>query len=113
MIDGPFCFWHAPDTVEEADEARRLGGLHRRKKKSVASIYGFGGLRTIADIQTLLETAAIETLAIENSIGRNRALAGMAATGAKLVELGDLAERVAALEAAGKVGAPVDDPFED
>jgi alpha-galactosidase len=26
---------------------RRLGGLHRRKKKTVASIYDFRGLRTI------------------------------------------------------------------
>src|SRR5258708_39644997 len=87
MVDEPYCFWHWPDTAEEAAEARRLGGFHRRKKKSVAAIYGFGGLRTIGDLQTLLETAVIETLAIENSIGRNRALAGMAATGAKLIEL--------------------------
>jgi hypothetical protein len=112
MIDEPFCFWHSPATVEEAAEARRLGGFHRKKKKSVAAIYGFVGLRTIADIQALLETAAIETLAIENSIGRNRALAGMAATGAKLIELGDLAERVAALEASAKPSGP-SDPFDD
>jgi hypothetical protein len=100
MHDEPFCFWHAPETAEEAAEARRLGGLHRRKKKSVAAVYGFGGLRTIADNQTLLETAAIETLAIENSISRNRALAGYASIGAKLIEVGDLEERVAVLEAA-------------
>ncbi len=49
MRDEPFCFWHAPETADEAVEARRLGGLHRRKKKSVAAIYGFGGLRTIID----------------------------------------------------------------
>lgn len=111
MIDEPFCFWHSPDTVEEAADARRLGGAHRRKKKAVASIYDFRGLRTIADNQALLETAAIETLAIENSISRNRALAGFVATGAKLIELGDLAERVAALEAAAKP-APAD-PFDE
>ncbi len=113
MHDEPFCFWHAPETAEEAAEARRLGGLHRRKKKSVATVYGFGGLRTIADNQALLETAAIETLAIENSISRNRALASMAATGGKLIELGDLAERVAALEAAAARPIPADDPFID
>ena len=113
MHDEPFCFWHAPETVEEAAEARRLGGLHRRKKKSVAAVYGFGGLRTIADNLTLLETAAIETLAIENSIARNRALAAMAATGGKLIELGDLAERVAALEAAPRQPRADDDPFVD
>lgn len=114
MRDEPFCFWHAPETADEAAEARRLGGLHRRKKKSVAAIYGFGGLRTIIDIQALLETAAIETLAIENSIARNRALAGMAATAAKLIELGDLAERVAALEAVTRhASEPADDAFDD
>jgi hypothetical protein len=112
LVDEPYCFWHCPATAEEAAEARRLGGFHRKKKKSVAAIYGFGGLRTIADIQVLLEIAAIETLAIENSIGRNRALAGMAATGAKLIELGDLAERVAALETAAKRSDP-SDPFDD
>lgn len=65
LRDEPFCFWHSPETAEEAAEARRLGGLHRRKKKTVGAIFGFGGLRTIEDNQALLETAAIETLAIE------------------------------------------------
>jgi hypothetical protein len=100
MRDEPFCFWHAPETAEEAAEARRLGGLHRRKKKTVASIYGVGGLRTIDDLQGLLETAAIETMALENSISRNRAIAGMVATGAKLIETGELEDRIAALELA-------------
>jgi len=116
LIDEPFCFWHAPQTAEEAAESRRLGGLHRRKKKSVAAIYGFAGLRTISDSQTLLETAAIETLAIENSINRNRTLATFVATAAKLIELGELADRVAALEAAALASRPssaADDPFAD
>jgi len=100
LRDEPFCFWHSPETAEEAAEARRIGGLHRRKKKTVGAIYGFHGLRTIEDNQALLETAAIETLALENSISRNRALAGYAAVGAKLIELGDHEERLRALEAA-------------
>jgi hypothetical protein len=116
LRDEEFCFFHSPETAEEAAEARRLGGLHRRKKKSVAAIYGFAGLRTISDSQTLLETAAIETLAIENSINRNRTLATFVATAAKLIELGDLADRVAALEAAAVASRPSsapDDPFAD
>ena len=100
MRDEPYCFWHAPETAEEAAEARRLGGLHRRKKKTVAAIYGVGGLRTIDDLQGLLETTVIETMALENSISRNRAIAGMVATGAKLIETGELEERIAALELA-------------
>jgi hypothetical protein len=116
MRDEEFCFFHSPDTAEEAADARRLGGIHRRKKKSVAAIYGFNGLRTIVDLQGLLETVVIETMAIENSIARNRTLAGMIATGAKLVEVGELAERVAALEAAAAAARrsrSSDDPFID
>ena len=104
LRDEPFCFWHAPETAEEAAEARRLGGLHRRKKKTVAAIYGIGGLRTIDDLQGLLATVVIETMTLENSISRNRAVAGMVATGAKLIEVGDHEERLRALEAAQPAG---------
>jgi hypothetical protein len=100
LRDEPFCFWHSPETAEEAADARRLGGLHRRKKKTVGAAFGFRGLRTVEDNQALLETAAIETLALENSVGRNRALAGYASIGAKLIEVGDLEARLAVLEAA-------------
>jgi hypothetical protein len=98
LRDQPSCFWHAPETAEEAAEARRLGGLHRRKKKTVASIYDFRGLRTIEDHQALLETAATETLALENSISRNRTIAYIVAAGAKLLEAGELEERLRAVE---------------
>ena len=100
LRDQPFCFWHSPETSEELSEARRMGGLHRRKKRTVATIYGFGGLRSIEDSQALLETIAVETLGLENSIARNRALTSIVATGTKLIELGDLASRIAAMEAA-------------
>jgi hypothetical protein len=100
LRDEPFCFWHSPDTAEELTEARRMGGLHRRKKRTVATIYGFGGLRSIEDNQGLLETIAVETLGLENSIARNRALTAIVSTGARLIELGDLAARIAAIEAA-------------
>ena len=100
LREEPFCFWHAPGTADELAEARRLGGLHRRKKRTVATIYGFGGLRSIEDNQALLETVALETLGLENSIARNRALTAIVTTGARLIELGDLATRLAAIEAA-------------
>jgi len=99
LRDEPFCFWHAPETAEEAADARRLGGLHRRKKKTIAAIYAFNGPRTIEDHHALLETAATETLALENSIARNRTIASIVGAGAKLLETGELADRLAALEA--------------
>jgi hypothetical protein len=74
MRDEPFCFWHAPETAEDAAEARRLGGLHRRKKRTVSAIYGFGGLRTVDDQLALLETTVIETMALEASLARGPTL---------------------------------------
>jgi hypothetical protein len=94
------CYWHEPDSSEAAQEARRVGGHHRRKARSVATIYDFSGLRTVESAQRLLETAALETLALENSIARNRALISAAAGAGKLIEAGDLEERLAAVEAA-------------
>lgn len=108
LREQPFCFWHAPETAEEAAEARRLGGLHRRKKKTVASIYDFRGLRTIEDHQALLETAATETLALENSISRNRVIAQIVGVGAKLIEIGDHEERLQALESVQRSRRPDD-----
>jgi len=100
LRDEPHCFWHSPETAEEAAEARRVGGLHRRKNKTVASIYGFHGLRTIEDLQSLLETAAVETMALENTIARNRTIGGFISVGAKLIEVGELEARIEVLELA-------------
>jgi hypothetical protein len=83
---------------------RRLGGLHRRKKRAIASTYDLRGLRTIEDNQALLERPAIETLALENTIARNRGLAGFAAVGAKLIEVGDHEEGLRVLEATQQLG---------
>ena len=84
------CYWHDPSRLEEAADARRLGGLHRRKATSVATVYDFAGLRTVEGAQRLLETAALETFALENSIGRNRALIAAARMAPKLIENAEL-----------------------
>jgi hypothetical protein len=94
------CYWHDPDKADEAAEARRIGGMHRRKAKSVATIYDFSGLRTVESAQRLLETAALETLALENSIARNRTLISAASGAGRLIETGDLEARLATVEAA-------------
>src|SRR5680860_925662 len=57
MKGEPFCFWHSPAHTEEAAEARRLGGLRRRRERTVAGAYEFAGLGTVADIRRLLEVA--------------------------------------------------------
>ncbi len=97
---GDYCFWHDPDHAAEAAEARRLGGLRRRRESVVSGTYAIDGLGSIPDIRRLLEIAVTDTLSLENSIARARALAYLAQTALRLLETGELADRVDQLEAA-------------
>ncbi len=73
-----YCFWHSPGCAEQATEARRLGGLRRRKEKITQGAYDFEGLESVAQIRRLLEVAVVDTLGLESSIARSRALAYLA-----------------------------------
>ena len=95
LLDEPYCFWHAPERAEDAAEARRLGGLRRRREKTVSSAYEFAGLGTIESIRRILEIATIDALGL---VARVLIAAAMAA--AKLLEVGELEDRLTVLEAA-------------
>jgi hypothetical protein len=98
LRDGEFCFWHSPEHAEEAAEAQRLGGLRRRREKAVSGAYDFDGLADVGQVQRLLEIAASDTLSLENSVARSRTLAYLAQVALKALEVGELAERIDALE---------------
>jgi len=100
--DGEHCFWHDPKHAEEAAEARRLGGLRRRKEKVVSGRYDIDGLENVGQIRRLVEIAVLDTLALENSIARSRALIAAAGAAGKLLEVGELEERILTLEKALK-----------
>jgi hypothetical protein len=100
LRDSPFCFWHDPDREEETHEARRLGGLRRRRERTVAGAYDFAGLGSIEAIRRILEIATLDALGLENSVARARVLIAAALGATKLLEAGELEERLAALEAA-------------
>ena len=99
LRDVPFCFWHAPGNEEEAAEARRLGGLRRRREKAVSGAYDFSGLGSVEEIRRIVEIATIDTLGLENSIARARVLIQAAMAAAKLLETGELQQRIELLEA--------------
>ena len=100
LVDEEFCFWHSPKHAEEVAEAGRLGGLRRRREKTVAAAYDMDGLSSVDQIRRLLEIAVMDTLGLENSIARSRVLAYLAQVALKVVEAAELQERVAALETA-------------
>ena len=98
--DGDHCFWHSPEYAEDVAEARRLGGLRRRREVAVSGAYEVNGLETVGDLRRLLVIAALDTLGLENSIARARTLGYLVGVAGKLLETGELEERLAALEVA-------------
>ena len=100
LRDGDHCFWHDPDTEGDAQEARRLGGLRRRREATLAGVYDFNGLATIGDIRRLLEIAVTDTLELSNSVARSRTLAYLTQTALRCLEASELDARLAALETA-------------
>ena len=98
LHEDEYCFWHSPAHAKEAAEARRLGGLRRRKEKVVEGSYAIEGLENISQVRRLVEIAVLDTLALENSISRSRALIAAAGTAAKLLEVGEFEQRLLALE---------------
>ena len=100
LRDATWCVIHDPGHAEEVAEARRLGGLRRRRERTLAEVYEFSGLGDAESIRRLLDIAVLDTLNLDASVARVRALIAVAGTAIKFLEIGDLAERVAALEVA-------------
>jgi len=98
LRDGEYCFWHDPEHATEVAEARRLGGLRRRREKTVQGAYEFEGLNSIDDVRRLLEIAVMDTLGLENSVARSRATAYLSQTALKVFEFRDFDERLKSLE---------------
>lgn len=90
LRDGRLCLWHDPAHSDEVTEARP-----RRRETAVAGAYDFDGLGTVDHIRRLIEVAVIDTLSLENSIARARTLAYLAQTATRLLEVGELEERLA------------------
>jgi len=100
LRESEYCLMHSPEHAEDMAEARRLGGLRRRREVAVSGAFDFVGLETVGDIRRLLEVAVLDTLGLENSIARARTLAYLATTAIKLLEVGEFEQRLASLETA-------------
>ena len=95
---GSACFWHAAESTEAAAEARRLGGLRRRREGTIGGAYALEGFRTGADLQRVLELALAETLELENTVPRTRALTQLVSVAARVQETTAWEARLRALE---------------
>lgn len=98
--ESDFCIFHDPEHAEAMAESRRLGGLRRKREVTVAAAYDYEGLGSVPDIRRLLDVAAFDALGLENSIARCRALVSIGLAAAKLLEVGEMEDRLAAIESA-------------
>jgi hypothetical protein len=109
--DRPYCFSHDPERAADAAEARRMGGLRRRKEGTIAVAYDLPGLDTVPGIRRLLEIVVTDGIGLENGIARLRVLISTAAAAMNLLKVGELEERLAALEAVQRNGDSTEDAF--
>jgi hypothetical protein len=98
LRDRPYCFAHDPERAVDAAEARRLGGLRRRKEGTIAVAYDLPGLDTVAGIRRLLDIVVTDGIGLDNGIPRLRALISTAVAATNLLKVGEFEERLAVLE---------------
>jgi hypothetical protein len=98
LVDSDYCWTHDPANADAAAEARRVGGLRRKKEGTVAGAFNFGGLDNVQDIRRLIEIAILDMLTLENSIQRGRVLAYLGQVALKALEVGEVQDRLQTLE---------------
>jgi hypothetical protein len=94
LYDRPYCFSHDPERAAEAAEARRLGGLRRKKEGTIAVAYDLPGLDSVAGIRRLLEIVVTDGVGLENGVARLRVLIATAGAATNLLKVGELEDRV-------------------
>ena len=104
LHDRPYCFSHDPERAADAAEARRIGGLRRKKEGTIAPSEYLPGLDSVAGIRRLLDIVVTDGISLENGVARLRVLISTAVAAAKLLETGELETRIATLEQAIGVG---------
>ncbi len=96
--ESDFCFWHDPEHAAEATEARRLGGLRRKREATVQGAYNIDGVGSVEDLQGILVSVIVDLYSLENTVARNRTIIGALGVAARLLEVGDQAQQLDALE---------------
>ena len=93
-----YCFNHSPGKAQERARARKRGGeaRHTPHAGELGSIPA--DIATIEDARQLLNYVMAELLVMDNGIQRARALIALFEAFTRSFEIGELEERIAALE---------------
>jgi len=94
------CFMHSPKHREDAQKARSLGGQRRRKEQATQVIFDLNDLTSLEATDRIFEIVALDTLQLDNTPARSRALIALIKTKIDMNKHADLAQRIAELEEA-------------
>jgi len=96
IIGSEYCFAHDPASARKRAEARKKGGLNRRVIKR--NQHEYYPIKSVKDINEILEFAINEARSLESSQSQLRVLAYLCQIALKGQELGNLEERINAIE---------------
>ena len=97
-----FCFWHHPDHKAEATEAQTPRWPASPPREDAGGRLRPGARASARSTASSASSkiAALDLLGLDISVARSNAMFRGALVAAKLLEVGDLAQRIAVLEAA-------------
>jgi hypothetical protein len=99
---GDYCFTHSPGTRRAQAEARKKGGQARHTPHFADPVILPAKVETLPDAHQILTYTLAEVAGMDNSIGRARVLLALFDSFVKSFEIGELEQRIAALEARTK-----------
>jgi hypothetical protein len=98
LEDGRFCFAHDPRRGRDRAVARKKGGHNRQTPGATEELRQAISIEDVANIRRVLTDVVADTVAQENSAQRSRALGYLLGVALKALEVGELEERLEALE---------------
>ncbi|MDP9238240.1 MAG: hypothetical protein M3P30_12750, partial [Chloroflexota bacterium] len=84
---------------QEAQEARRAGGLNKRREHTLATVYAFEGLESVDQVRRLFAIAAFEALALPAGPNKCRILVQVGLAALKALDVGEHEELLQRLDA--------------
>jgi Family of unknown function (DUF5763) len=92
-----YCFAHDPELARKRTQARKLGGRNRRRVLNDTP-FPDCDVKTAQGLTAFVESVMRETWKLEASVARSRTLGYLAQVQKGIIEVGELEERVAAIE---------------
>lgn len=98
LVDNDLCWAHDPENEAAAQEARRVGGIRRKRESTLAGAFDFTTIEAEGALVRLTDIAVFDALALDPSMNKVRTLVAVIQVAEKVLKVRELEERVADIE---------------